>query len=581
MSTKNRLVVLFWCSFLFPFLVSSTPAAKTLVKFDDIREERIYMQGFTVEKSTEVEIEAVGAKGKSNDYMVATGWIIDADTRELVWALTVDSSRPSRRDQGKREAMTKITLSPGDYEAYYYAGEHYYLDIKIRGAGDLFDFLGDLFSGDISRDWDRLLEEFKIEIKVKNRSRATPNNKKAQLPRGLIEFTEIGDSFYREAGFTLKKPSRLRLYALGEYSESDRVMVDYGWIKNARTRETVWEMDRWNTDHAGGAEKNRVFDDEIELPAGNYLVYYATDDSHSEERFNATPPYDPYAWGLVLTGAKESFNRTDFEAFTPKEIGTALIEITRVGDDEYRSQGFTLEREISLHLYSLGEYGRGDREMVDYGWIEDYKTGRKVWAMTPDNSRHAGGAAKNRVFDGVVELPAGDYVVHYLSDDCHSYRDWNDAPPFNPKSWGITIASLDEKFSKKDFKLFEEEEKEGPYLVQMIRLGDDVKSKERFKLDKVTKIHIYAIGEGDRDEMYDYGWIENAKTKKVVWEMTYRKTDPAGGARKNRMFDDTIMLDEGEYIVYFVTDGSHSFKDWNAARPRDPSHWGITIREAK
>jgi hypothetical protein len=81
--------------------------------------------------------------------------------------------------------------------------------------------------------------------------------------------------------------------------------------------------------------------------------------------------------------------------------------------------------------------------------------------------------------------------------------------------------------------------------------------------------------------MYDYGWIENAKTKKVVWEMTYRKTDPAGGARKNRMFDDTIMLDKGEYIVYFVTDGSHSFKDWNAARPRDPSHWGITIREVK
>ncbi len=581
MSTKNRLVVLFWCSFLFPFLVSSTPAAKTLVKFDNIREEKIYMQGFTVEKSTEVEIEAVGAKGKSNDYMVATGWIIDADTRELVWALTVDSSRPSRRDHGKREATTKITLSPGDYEAYYYAGEHYYLDIKIRGAGDLFDFLGDLFSGDISRDWDRLLEEFEMEIKVKNRSRATPNNKKPQLPRGLIEFTEIGDSFYREAGFTLKKPSRLRVYALGEYSKSDRVMVDYGWIKNARTRETVWEMDRWNTDAAGGATKNRVFDDEIELPAGNYLVYYATDDSHSQERFNATPPYDPHAWGLILTGAKEGFNRKDFKAFTPKEIGTALIKITRVGDDEYRSQGFTLKKEISLHLYCLGEYGRGDREMADYGWIEDYKTGRKVWAMTPDNSRHAGGAAKNRVFDGVIELPKGDYVVYYLTDDCHSYEDWNDSPPFNPRSWGITIASLDEKFNKKNFKLFEKEEKEGPHLVQMIRLGDDVKRKERFKLDKVTKVHIYAIGEGDRDEMYDYGWIENAKTKKVVWEMTSRMTDHAGGAKKNRVFEDSIILDKGEYTVYFVTDGSHSFKDWNAARPRDPEHWGITVRKAK
>jgi hypothetical protein len=580
-STKKRLVVSLCSSFLFTLLVSSTFAAEILVKFDNIREEKIYMQGFTVEKATEVQIEAVGAKGRSDDYMVATGWIIDADTRELVWALTVDNSSPSRRNHGKREAEAKIALSPGDYEAYYFAGQHYYLDIKIRGTGDLFDFLGDLFSGEMSRDWDRLLEEFKMEIKVEDRFKATPNDKKYQLLKGLIEFTEIGDSFYGEAGCTLKKPSRLRLYALGEYSESDRVMVDYGWIKNARTRETVWEMDRWNTAHAGGAEKNRVFDGQIELPAGDYLVYYATDDSHSEEKFNATPPYDPYAWGLVLAGAKEGFNRTDFETSTPKEIGTALIEMTRVGDDEYRSQGFTLKRGMSLHLYCLGEYSRGDREMADYGWIEEYKSGRKVWEMTPENSRHGGGAAKNRVFDGVVELPAGDYVVFYLSDDSHSYRDWNDAPPFNPQSWGTTIASLDEKFDNKNFQLFEEAKKEGPYLVQMICLGDDVKKKEYFKLDKPTTVHIYAIGEGDNSEMYDYGWIENKKSGKVVWEMTYRMTEHAGGAKKNRVFDDSVILDKGEYTVYFVTDGSHSFEDWNAARPRDPSHWGITIRETK
>lgn len=581
MGTKNRALLLFSCSFFLPLLALSTLTAKTLVKFDNIREEKIYMQGFTVEKSTAVEIEAVGAVGKYEDYMVATGWILDADNRELVWALTVDNSRPSRRDHGKREAISEITLSPGDYEAYYYAGEHYYLDIKVRGAKDLFGFLGDLFSGDISRDWDRLLEEFKMEIKAKNRSKVTPNDKKPQLPKGLIEFTNTGCCLYREAGFTLNRPSRLRIYAIGEYSSSDRVMVDYGWIKNARTRETVWEMDRWNTDYAGGAQKNRVCREEVELPAGNYLVYYATDDSHSSERFNATPPYDPYAWGLTLSGAKEGFDQKDFKTFTPEEVGTPLIKFTKVGDDEYRSQGFSLKREMSLHLYCLGEYGRGDGEMADYGWIEDHKTGKKVWVMSPDNSRHAGGAAKNRVFDGVVELPKGDYVVHYLTDDSHAYEHWNDAPPFNPKSWGITIASLEEKFNKGDFQLFQEEEKEGPYLVQMIRLGDDVRRKERFKLEEISKIHIYAVGEGDRDEMYDYGWIEDARTGKVVWEMTYRMTEPAGGARKNRMFDETIILDKGEYVVYFVTDGSHSFKDWNAARPRDPSHWGIAIRKGK
>jgi hypothetical protein len=568
-------------AFLLPLLVSSGSLAKTLLKFDDIREEKIYMQSFTVTKPTEVEIEAVGASVQSKDYMVATGWVIAADTRELVWALTVDNSKGSRRDHGKREASTRIDLSPGDYEAYYYAGEHFYTDIKIRGAGDIFDFLGDLFSGDISRDWDRLLDDFKMEIKVKDQSAARTNGKGPQLPRGLVEFTDVGDSFYKQVGFVLRKPSRLRIYAMAEYSKSDRVMVDYGWIINADTRERVWEMDRWNTEYAGGASKNRVFKEEVEFPAGNYMVFYATDDSHSAERFNATPPYDPHAWGLILAGAESGFERRDFGEFALKERVTPLVKITRVRDDEYRSQGFTLKKELPVHIYCLGEYGHSTREMVDYGWIEDHKTGEKVWVMTGDNSRHAGGGAKNRVFDKVVTLPPGDYVVHYLTDDSHSYEHWNDSPPFNPRDWGITLSVLEKESKGKSFELFEEGKKEGPYLIQMIRLRDDVKRKERFKLDKISTLHIYALGEGDRSEMYDYGWIENARTGKVVWEMTYRMTEHAGGAKKNRLFDGTIILDKGEYVACFVTDGSHSFNDWNSARPRDPSHWGITIRVVK
>jgi len=32
--------------------------------------------------------------------------------------------------------------------------------------------------------------------------------------------------------------------------------------------------------------------------------------------------------------------------------------------------------------------------------------------------------------------------------------------------------------------------------------------------------------------MYDYGWIEEAKTGKTVWEMTYHMTEHAGVRRK-------------------------------------------------
>jgi hypothetical protein len=68
---------------------------------------------------------------------------------------------------------------------------------------------------------------------------------------------------------------------------------------------------------------------------------------------------------------------------------------------------------------------------------------------------------------------------------------------------------------------------------------------------------------------------------RVVWEMTYRMTDHAGGANKNRVFNDTIALEAGEYTVHYESDGSHSFGHWNASPPDDAVNWGVTVTLAK
>ncbi len=81
--------------------------------------------------------------------------------------------------------------------------------------------------------------------------------------------------------------------------------------------------------------------------------------------------------------------------------------------------------------------------------------------------------------------------------------------------------------------------------------------------------------------MYDYGWIENASTGDVVWEMAYSMTFHAGGGRKNRMVNTTILLDKGEYKLHYVSDDSHSFDNWNTDPPDDPTMWGITLYEEK
>src|SRR5262249_36883878 len=99
--------------------------------------------------------------------------------------------------------------------------------------------------------------------------------------------------------------------------------------------------------------------------------------------------------------------------------------------------------------------------------------------------------------------------------------------------------------------------------------------------DRETTLRIYALGEGTSSRMVDYGWIENAKTGKTVWEMTYRITEHAGGAPKNRRVDTTITLPAGDYIVKYDSDDSHAFAEWNAAPPDDREAWGITVSRAR
>ena len=53
---------------------------------------------------------------------------------------------------------------------------------------------------------------------------------------------------------------------------------------------------------------------------------------------------------------------------------------------------------------------------------------------------------------------------------------------------------------------------------------------------------IYALGEGIGGDMVDYGWIERCEERRRVWEMTYRATEHAGGAKKNRRFDGSDQI---------------------------------------
>lgn len=530
---------------------------------------RIDVKGFSLKADSKVKLFGTGEAYNKRGYgEVAYAWILNSDNRKVVWNFLEDYKQKNSRRL--IEFDKELELEKGDYEVYYASGDNYY-----NNGYDFGDLLNDIFSGG-RRHSDRrsnkklfMTVSGPADIFVPNSGTAIVDQK---AKSAIVSIIRTPDNEHIKKGFSLSGETKIRVYAIGE--ATDNSAADYAWITDVRTNKRVWVMDTEWDDHAGGGKKNIYENKDIVLPAGSYMVHYVTDDSHSYEEWNVLPPRDPQFWGVTLwANSKEDYAKV--KPFKEEDIVKPVVDLTRVRDDENLSKGFTLDEPMDLRIVCLGE--SGGRDMADYGWIINADTRETVWEMRNNNSEHAGGASKNRMIDEVVSFEKGNYIVYYSTDGSHSYNDWNSTAPFDGEQWGISIWAVNENNAKK-IKTFKEDDfKNKNVIAQIVRVRDDENIKKTFTLDKDTKVRIYAIGEGSGHEMSDYGWIENKENGKVVWEMTYRTTERAGGSSKNRMYNGTILLPKGNYILYYETDDSHSYRDWNADPPKDPEMYGITL----
>lgn len=562
--------------------------ATTLAELDHPYHGELTSVGIELTKPGEVTIDAVGLRVPYSSSLSVYAWLIDSDTRKPVWILRRSGSRRDREADRKSSKLlvhgekTEF-LEKGRYELYMFAGDSWGVNIGSTGK-DFLGFLGDVFDDESFDDYD--LDDYfdKCYVRVESDELTAGDVKKFEIdgsmPGALVQFNRMGDNEYVHQAFHLDHDMNIKIYALVEHPQGYKTPVDFGWIVNSATGERVWQPDRWNTERAGGGRKNRKFDDEIRLTKGDYVLHFVTDDSHSWERFNMNPPYDPINWGVTLLPGVD-FDPAAFHLVEDTESDKPLVDFTRARDNEYLTQAFELKKPARIRIEAIGEYSERDRNFVDYGWIENAADGEPVWEMTEDNTAYAGGADKNRMFEGTIELPAGKYVANYVTDDSHSYRSWNAGQPYDVRAYGLALYPTKD-FDYNSFARLNESdlEKSTDVLAKIVRVGDHARRTDRFTLDKESKVHIYALGEGRSGQMYDYAWIENDRNGDVVWEMTYRRTDPAGGADKNRRCDQTITLEPGNYAVHYVSDGSHSFGDWNAAPPRDQRNWGVTVTKA-
>lgn len=564
------------CVFSFLVFFGLSPLSAQGDVLADIRDVGPYdvkYDGFVLDSGQEVSIHAVAA-GDRYRGIGTSAVILEKSTRTVVWNLR--NARVHNRSRGLADYDDAVQLPKGEYEVHFAAYPE--PSDGIESFGDFVDFLsGRIFDG---KRRNREYRDLNLTIHGRGQHLGQEGVDRWQqdVKKGaLLSLTALWDNDYVHQGFVLEKPTDVDIYAVGE--DQDQTPDDYGWIINAKTGMRVWQMTDENMKSAGGARKNRVVRETMTLPAGQYAAYFVTDGSHSYKEWNAPPPYDPSFWGITLwvkDEAQRKYAKT-FE-YKPSEQKNIIVDLTRVGDHGSLTKSFALRRAMDVRIYALGE-GR-DREMNDYGWIVDASSHRRVWKMEYDETEHAGGDQKNRLVDKVIHLDKGNYVVHYVTDDNHSYRDWNSSPPFDQEHWGITVSVADDRFDPKDVAAFEDRG-DPSALASIVRVGNDERRRKDFSLMTAGDVHIYSVGEGRDGDMYDYAWIEDAKRGKVVWKMKYRMTDHAGGAEKNRVFDGTISLPAGNYTVFYETDDTHAYDDWNDTPPDDPEGWGVTVSLAR
>ena len=562
------------------FLIAGAASAINVAELTDVRPGEIMSAGFTIKKDARIAIDAVGIRSRQSRDMVAYAWIINSSTRQMVWEMESRKTGRLKNRSSLREFGGTEFFKAGSYELYYSVRQPNYWEWDSKGNSDFFSSLGRLFNGD-DEDLKRSdVRDCYVTLKSDELSAAdiTRFEVDGGLPGALIRHNRLDDDQLIKTGFELSKPGYLRIYAIVEYPNySDGSPADYGWIVNLDNREKAWEIDKWNVEFAGGAEKNQIHDEVVKFDKGRYGLYVVTDDSHSFEEFNANPPYDPFNWGVTILPGKD-FDKSSFSKIEIPGPGVALIDFTRARDNDVHEQSFKLDKETKVRIHAIGEMSYNDREFADYGYIVDAISGKTIWEMNYRNTTHAGGADKNRMFDDFIILPPGSYTAYYLTDDSHAYRDWNSSAPFDAESYGLAIYATGNS-KPAGFSLVSEEElfKGTNVLARITRVGDSQRRRARFKIDNETRVNVYALGEGSGGEMYDYAYIIDLNSGREVWEMRYRRTDHAGGADKNRRVEDSIRLEPGEYEVVYESDGSHSFSRWNASPPRDPLNWGVTV----
>ncbi len=255
--------------------------SRSIAVIDRVGDSRYERVAFEVTRSLPVRIVGLGERLPGRPF-VDYGWIERAPSKRIAWSMRDRDSSPAGGHIKNQRVVDAYTLEPGTYIVCYITdSSHSFPRWNVAEPDD-------------PRAWGIAVYPTDPDlpegvVRPVDVSRADP---------ALISLAPTGDDTHRSQVMELPRTYHFRVVALGEGFRGR--MYDRGWIENADTGRTVWDMTYGRTQHGGGAAKNRYLEELIELPKGKYRVHYETDPEHSFEHFNEAAPTHPELWGITL-----------------------------------------------------------------------------------------------------------------------------------------------------------------------------------------------------------------------------------------------------------------------------------------
>ena len=398
------------------------PHFSPLLRFADPEQNASWRRPFKLDKAVPLVVYAVGEYSSADDAFADRGWIERAEDQEIVWEMIPANTNLAGGAQKNRSFRETVNLGPGTYILCYSTD-------SSHGPGDwnLNPPIDPAFWGIALFDGGGARAHFTTDVKDPQETNLT------------VDLGRQASSSFNLRGIRVRKPVTLRVHAVGELDLGSEDFADYGWIEHARTHRQVWTMNLENTEPAGGAQKNREVRAQVQLQPDDYLVCYWTDDSHAYGDWNAAPPRNPEAWGIRVWGSGERFDPKSIETYEEDRDPLIMAQLLGIGNDRHATERFTVKSKSRARILALGEGTHG--QMFDFGWLErvDGERTETVWRMRFASTVPGGGADKNRRQEDEMELAPGTYVLHFVTDDSHSFEEWNSNPPDQPHLWGVAV----------------------------------------------------------------------------------------------------------------------------------------------